>query len=233
MKETESGSDTVMWTFNQNIASWSLMAENLKPFTSKRKRTNDPDPARKKKTLLQSTAGSSRRSAITIIPYEPPTDVFTPPKEVFLTPMTNTMSKSSKRRKSVLASPSSFKSAKARRKNPPTLTIVTAVKQELPDHIDLTLPMPPPSPSDDPLLLSGPSEFDFLSEPTTPASVKQEEELLPSPIAVDNEEAIKMEEEFSHGIVRISASAPDPRSAASSAAFITQVNICPLHFGVF
>jgi hypothetical protein len=44
------------------------------------------------------------------------------------------------------------------------LTIVTAIKHELPD-IDLTLPMPPPSPSDDALF---PPEFDFLVEQTPP-----------------------------------------------------------------
>ena len=114
-----------------------------------------------RKTLL--AARSSRRSATPIIPYEPPTDVFTPPREVFLSPVT----KSSKRKS--IASASSFKSAKGKKKGS-RLTIVTAVKQELPD-IDLTLPMPPPSPTDDPLLLSGPPELDFFfsdSEPTPP-----------------------------------------------------------------
>ena len=110
-------------------------------------------PTRKKNVQ----SAKSRRSATPFIPYEPPTDVFTPPREVFLSPV----AKSSKRK--MVASASSFKSAKGKSK----LTIVTAVKQELPD-IDLTLPMPPPSPSDDPLLLSGPLEFDFLSEPTPP-----------------------------------------------------------------
>ena len=114
-----------------------------------------------RKTLL--AARSSRRSATPIIPYEPPTDVFTPPREVFLSPVT----KSSKRKS--IASASSFKSAKGKKKGS-RLTIVTAVKQELPD-IDLTLPMPPPSPTDDPLLLLGPPELDFFfpdSEPTPP-----------------------------------------------------------------
>jgi len=32
------------------------------------------------------------------------------------------------------------------------------VKQEIPDDIDLLASMPPPSPTDDPLLLSGPPE---------------------------------------------------------------------------
>jgi hypothetical protein len=117
----------------------------------------------RRKTLLG--ARSSRRSATPIIPYEPPTDVFTPPREVFLSPVTKSMSKSSKRK--TIASTSGFKSAKGKKKGGSTLTIVTTVKQELPD-IDLTLPMPPPSPTDDPLLLSGPPELDFLPEPSPP-----------------------------------------------------------------
>ena len=145
-------------------------------------------PARRKN--LQS-ARSSRRSATPFIPYEPPTDVFTPPREVFLSPMT----KSSKRK--TVASASSFKSVKGKKKGS-TLTIVTAVKQELPD-IDLTLPMPPPSPTDDPLLLLGPPEFDFLVEQTPPRKREMsvqaqavDEYFLPpsspeSPIAMDEE----------------------------------------------
>ena len=110
-----------------------------------------------RKTLLG--ARSSRRSATPIPPYDPPTDVFTPPREVFLSPVTKSKSKSSKRK--TMASASSFKG----KKKGSTLTIVTTVKQELPD-IDLSLPMPPPSPTDDPLLLSGPPESDFFPEPT-------------------------------------------------------------------
>ncbi|TFK41544.1 hypothetical protein BDQ12DRAFT_678161 [Crucibulum laeve] len=98
----------------------------------------------------------ARRSATPIPPYEPPKDVFTPPREVFVTP---TISKSSKR-KSVVSS----KSSKATK-----LKVVTAplstVKKELPD-VDLTAPMPPPSPTDDPLLLSFPAEPS--STPTRP-----------------------------------------------------------------
>ena len=140
----------------------------------------------------------SRRSATPIPPYEPPTDVFTPPREVFLSPVTKSKSKSSKRK--TIASASVFKSAKGK-KNGSTLTIVTTVKQELPD-IDLTLPMPPPSPTDDPLLLSGPPDSDFLPESTPPRrreiSVQVQavdEDLPPSspepPIDMDEEEAVR------------------------------------------
>ena len=141
-------------------------------------------------------ARSSRRSATPIIPYEPSTDVFTPPREVFLSPVINSMSKSSKRK--TIASASAFKSAKGKKKSS-TLTIVTAVKQELPD-IDLTLPMPPPSPTDDPLLLLGPPELDFFSELMPPrrremsVQVQAVEGDLPPPIAM-GEAVMELNEE--------------------------------------
>ena len=98
------------------------------------------------------SARGSRRSATPIPPYEPPPDVFTPPREVFLSPAVPTVSKSSKRK---------TPAAKKKGTRASTLRVVTVpqqVKLELPDHIDLSAPMPPPSPSDDPLLLSGPPE---------------------------------------------------------------------------
>ena len=131
---------------------------------------NNPDadfinvPALVLPSRRKTGARASRRSATPIIPYEPPTDVFTPPREVFLSPVAKSMGKSSKRK--TIASASAFKSAKSKKKGS-SLTIVTAVKQELPD-IDLTLPMPPPSPTDDPLLLLGSPEFDFFPEPMPP-----------------------------------------------------------------
>ncbi|KAJ2915127.1 hypothetical protein MD484_g5287, partial [Candolleomyces efflorescens] len=76
-------------------------------------------------------AKGSRRSATPIPAYEPPKDVFTPPREVVmpLPPSTARRAKGKARQSSV------------------------EVKQEMPD-IDLKAPMPPPSPGDDPLLLS-------------------------------------------------------------------------------
>lgn len=156
------------------------------------------------RTLL--AAKSSRRSVTPIPPYEPPMDVFTPPREVFLSPaLPKSMSKSSKRK--TIGSVSTSKSAKGKKKGS-TLTIVVGVKQELPD-IDLSLPMPPASPTDDPLLLSGPPEPEFDSEPTPPrrremsvqAQVGQEVgiwdgELPPSspepPLATDDAEAVRV-----------------------------------------
>ncbi|KAF8817055.1 hypothetical protein BYT27DRAFT_6941902 [Phlegmacium glaucopus] len=154
-----------------------------------------------RRTLLG--AKSSRRSATPIPPYEPPRDVFTPPREVFLSPvLTKSMSKSSKRKSVALTSGS--KSAKGKKKVS-TLSIVTGVKQELPD-IDLSLPMPPPSPTDDPLLLSGPPELDPEPTPTrremsVQAQADQEVgfwhgDLPPSspesPLATDDVEAVRV-----------------------------------------
>ncbi|KAJ7726035.1 hypothetical protein DFH07DRAFT_1001928 [Mycena maculata] len=79
---------------------------------------------------------SARRS---VTPYEPPSDVFTPPREVLL-PLSST-SKSTK---------SKAKPTVVRATTP--LRLVVSVKKELPP-INLSTPMPPPSPTDDPLLL--------------------------------------------------------------------------------
>jgi len=94
-----------------------------------------------------------RRSATPIPPYEPPSDVFTPPREVFLSPAVLPVSKSSKRKTPATKKTTGRVSSALR-----VVTVPQPVKQELPDHIDLSAPMPPPSPSDDPLLLSGPPE---------------------------------------------------------------------------
>lgn len=156
------------------------------------------------RTLM--AAKPSRRSATPIPPYEPPMDVFTPPREVFLSPaLPKSVSKSSKRK--TIGSVSTSKPAKGKKKGS-TLTIVVGVKQELPD-IDLSLPMPPASPTDDPLLLSGPPEPEFDSGPTLPrrremsvqAQVEQEVgiwdgELPPSspepPLVTDDAEAVRV-----------------------------------------
>ena len=115
------------------------------------------------------SARGSRRSATPIPPYEPPPDVFTPPREVFLSPAVPTVSKSSKRK-----TPAAKKKS-ARASTLRVVTIPQQVKQELPDHIDLSAPMPPPSPSDDPLLLSGPPEPE--SSPLRRLSSRQQREV--------------------------------------------------------
>jgi hypothetical protein len=113
------------------------------------------------------SARGSRRSATPIPPYEPPPDIFTPPREVFLRPAPT---KSAPKRKESVG-----RQARARTKGK-ELRVNThvQVKQEIPDDIDLLAPMPPPSPTDDPLLLSGPPEpmlelQDREASPTTPA----------------------------------------------------------------
>ncbi|KXN84110.1 hypothetical protein AN958_00435 [Leucoagaricus sp. SymC.cos] len=97
---------------------------------------------------------SRSTSATPIPPYEPPTDIFTPPKEVFVTPVTATIkvSKSSKRKSTV-----------KKKKHTPASFVV---KLEMPD-VDLNAPMPPPSPGDDPLLLSSSVEPELRSSTPT------------------------------------------------------------------
>lgn len=93
-------------------------------------------------------ARGSRRSATPIPPYEPPPDIFTPPREVFLKPVQpKSVSKSSKR-KSLVRKGKALRVDTTEQGN-------MQVKQELPDDLDLLAPMPPPSPTDDPLLLRG------------------------------------------------------------------------------
>lgn len=84
-----------------------------------------------------------RRSVTPIPPYEPPAEKFTPPREVLCTPANLTtpkVSKSSKRKSAVKNSGKK---------------LVLQIKKELPDDIDLSVPPPPASPTDDPLLLLG------------------------------------------------------------------------------
>ncbi|KAF5362614.1 hypothetical protein D9758_009569 [Tetrapyrgos nigripes] len=90
---------------------------------------------------------SGRRSATPVIipPYEPPSEVFTPPREVILSPSESSATKSSRTRR------------KTRGKS-----LKLVVKTEAPE-IDLSEPMPPASPTDDPLLLSGPPDEDLSS----------------------------------------------------------------------
>ncbi|KIP09797.1 hypothetical protein PHLGIDRAFT_34290 [Phlebiopsis gigantea 11061_1 CR5-6] len=91
--------------------------------------------------LANGRASSRRRSATPRPHYEPPPDRFTPPREVVYSPAPS-ISKSSKR-KSVPRS-----NIKVRR-------LTLQIKKEAPE-IDLNAPLPPPSPTEDPLLLHGP-----------------------------------------------------------------------------
>ncbi|KAJ3552485.1 hypothetical protein NM688_g4130 [Phlebia brevispora] len=91
------------------------------------------------------SAPRRKRHSVAPIPaYEPPPEQFTPPREIIYTPVPS-MSKSSKR-KSLGRSPVKSSSKKGK--------LVLQIKKEPPD-IDLNEPLPPASPSDDPLLLRG------------------------------------------------------------------------------
>ncbi|KZT00248.1 uncharacterized protein LAESUDRAFT_816633 [Laetiporus sulphureus 93-53] len=79
-----------------------------------------------------------QRPANTTVPYEPPHEHFTSPREVYHTPPMA----SSKKQKFAQKSKASQKK------------LVLTIKKE-PPEVDLTLPLPPPSPTPDPLLLSG------------------------------------------------------------------------------
>ncbi|KIK63033.1 hypothetical protein GYMLUDRAFT_41334 [Collybiopsis luxurians FD-317 M1] len=94
--------------------------------------------------ISRKPARLSRRSATpaAIPPYEPPSVVFSSPREVVLSPVTS-------------AAKTKRKAGSARK-----LKVDVQVKHEPPD-IDLNAPMPPASPTDDPILLSGPPEEDL------------------------------------------------------------------------
>lgn len=102
----------------------------------------------------------SRRSVTPIPPYEPPSVVLTSPREVMAAP---TFTNKRRLKSKVHARPSSIK--------------IIPVKKELPD-IDLSAPMPPPSPTDDPILLSGPFG-PTTSTPSRPRS-SQDHAFVPS-----------------------------------------------------
>jgi hypothetical protein len=76
----------------------------------------------------------NRRSITPIPPYEPPRETFTPPREVLGTPI----AKSNKRKQPTKRSGKQLK---------------LVIKEEPPD-LDLSLPLPPASPTEDPLLLA-------------------------------------------------------------------------------
>ncbi|KAJ6454640.1 hypothetical protein C8R45DRAFT_1189232 [Mycena sanguinolenta] len=98
---------------------------------------------------LTAPHGHGRRSA-SVTPYEPPPDVFTPPREVLLAlPPLSTRKAAPKQKtkeKERTATPRA-------RTQTPLRVVVHSVKKEPPPSIDRTRPMTPPSPTDDPLLL--------------------------------------------------------------------------------
>ncbi|THU94712.1 hypothetical protein K435DRAFT_966745 [Dendrothele bispora CBS 962.96] len=125
-------------------------ADFIPPFRVILSAHNSPNESELKEDLVSArlrNRRSGRRSATPVIipPYEPPSEVFTPPREVVHTPSQASPSKSSRTRR------------KTRGKS-----LKLVIKTE-PPEIDLSEPMPPASPTDDPLLLSGPPEEDLGS----------------------------------------------------------------------
>ncbi|KAF8962325.1 hypothetical protein BDZ97DRAFT_1825639 [Flammula alnicola] len=142
--------------------------------------------------LSSAAAGGSRRSATPIPPYEPPTDVFTPPREVFMSPPTVT--------------PATTKKA--------LRVVTTQVKQEIPDDIDLSAPMPPPSP--------GPPEppLDYYSSPRRSVSVQAERDVRADK---DGDPALDSEDvEAAEGMMRM-----DPRDAEVSPVRLFELDDLP------
>ncbi|TCD68152.1 hypothetical protein EIP91_011430 [Steccherinum ochraceum] len=85
-----------------------------------------------------------RRSTTPIPPYEPPSERFTPPREIICSPT------------SVVHTPKGHKRKAPAKSTGKAKKLVLQIKKEFPDDIDLSAPIPPPSPTDDPLLLRGP-----------------------------------------------------------------------------
>lgn len=111
-------------------------------------------------TDFSRSAISSHRSATPVPRYESLRDRFTPPREVIYTPLppVPSVSKSSKR-KSIPWSRSVTKAKSKERR----LTI--QIKKE-PPEIDLSTPLPPASPTDDPLLLYGSTSRKTAARPS-------------------------------------------------------------------
>ena len=116
-------------------------------------------PTKRKLTSLTKRMLLQSPPHLTNIPsYEPSREVFTPPREVIVTP---TISKSSKQ-KSVggrsinpKAKEGGGTADKAKGKRKALKVLIPSAKNEL-LNVDLNAPMLPVSPSNDPLLLSGP-----------------------------------------------------------------------------
>ncbi|KAF8582577.1 hypothetical protein K439DRAFT_1635233 [Ramaria rubella] len=173
-------------TFPVSSTSFKSPARKKRPDPDVEDYTPQRDPA--STSVTQSAPAKrktrTRRSATPDVPYEPPTEQFTPPRHIVLhVPSSTTSTRSRKPKPS-----SSGASHHVERK-------VIKVKVErltspfpLPP-IDLSRPVPPPSPTDDPLLLVGPPVV--IRRSATPceapqrilvdASVGVEEDVIHSP----------------------------------------------------
>jgi hypothetical protein len=156
----------------------------------------DYTPQRERASTYTTTGSSTkrkprvRRSATPDVRYEPPTEQFTPPRVVLQTPSSTISSHSRNARPS---SSTRLKSSVAR----------TAVKVK-PERLtspfplpplDLSRPLPPPSPTDDPLLLVGP-----------PAIVRRSA----TPSVVSNKTLVDIFVGVGGGIIRDDVGSPVP-----------------------
>ncbi|KAJ3988967.1 hypothetical protein F5890DRAFT_1583098 [Lentinula detonsa] len=132
-----------------------------------------------------------------IPPYEQPSVVFTPPREVVLNPVTS-VTRSRQRRK--------VGKSKG-------LKLDTQIKSEPPDNEYLNAPMPPASPTDDPLLLSGPPESSF-----TPSRSRI---MRDASVSADIVQNIQKRPSFTHDAESLPPSSPPTQDDSSSPSQIT------------
>ncbi|KAK7020146.1 hypothetical protein VNI00_017867 [Paramarasmius palmivorus] len=113
-----------------------------RPSTATTQQTT-PNPKPRKQLYLRNPNAPDYRKSATPVPYEPPTQHFESPREIFITP---SPTKATRRRRTL------------------------RIKTEPPPDLDLSAPMPPPSPTDDPLLLSEPQTRMLLDSSLPPSS---------------------------------------------------------------
>ncbi|KAJ6454662.1 hypothetical protein C8R45DRAFT_1189305 [Mycena sanguinolenta] len=126
---------------------------------------------------LTAPHGHGRRSA-SMTPYEPPPDVFTPPREVLLAPPPSSTRKAAPKQKTKQKEKERTATPRARTQTP-LRVVVHSVKKEPPPSIDRTRPMTPPSPTDDPLLLlpsSSPVKVNRTRKRSVPVPIFDEDE---------------------------------------------------------
>lgn len=173
--------------------------------TKSRKGTKSPSKSPSKRAATQSPSNplanylpiprvERQRRSVTpvVIPYEPPTDEFTPPREVLYTPVAKPPHKT-------------LKSASKRKPASPKKKLVMQIKKEIPDDIDLNAPIPPPSPSDDPLLLRGPPGSKTVRKRT---KSKAKDGATQTQDSQSLERSSPIEEYFPHEVITIGSS-PD------------------------
>ncbi|KAJ3796873.1 hypothetical protein GGU11DRAFT_684903 [Lentinula aff. detonsa] len=145
----------------------------------------------------ESRMGRRSMTPAPIPPYELPTDVFTPPREVILKSVTSVTKSRQKRQ---------VGKSKG-------LRLDTQIKSELPDNEYLNAPMPPASPTDDPLLLSGPPESSF-----TPSRSRI---MRDASVSADIVQNIRKQPSFTHDADGLPPSSPPTQDDSSSPSQVT------------